>query len=67
MADLVADLGDKCDRRSKELLKAIDALEEIQAILLKSRKPIEKERLIWTCQKALDQIDMIEENGGRHG
>jgi len=67
MADLVNNLSDRCNRRDAQILKAIDALEEVRNILLKSKKPIEKERLIWICQKAIDQVDMIEESGGLYG
>ena len=67
MADLVATLSDKCDRRDIQILKAIEALEQVRDSLTKSRKAIEKERLIWICQRAIDQVDMIEENGGTHG
>ena len=42
MADLVATLSDKCDRRDIQILKAIEALEQVRDSLTKSRKAIEK-------------------------
>jgi hypothetical protein len=63
---IFVDLSEKCDRRTKALLKAVDALEEIRGILVKLRRKDDKLRLLFTiCDKSLDQIEMcIEEEKG---
>lgn len=66
MARLAAELGERCDRRTQALHKAVDALEEMREILFKSRKKWnDKERLLYTiCEKSLEQIEMhVEDNG----
>lgn len=73
IAGIIADLGAKCDRRTKALLKAADALEEIRAILLKSKRKDDKQKLLFSiCNGALEQIDLfvdekIDDRQGRKG
>lgn len=70
MADLVTDLGAKCDRRTAALMKAVDALEEMLSILVKSkRKWDDNHRHLYTiCDKTLEQIETtLEVNGEPNG
>ena len=63
ITNIIADLGAKCDRRTKALLKAVDALEEIQTILLKSKRHWnDKQRMLYLITSgALEQIDLVVE------
>jgi len=61
MPALVAELGEKCDRRNRALLKAVDALEEIMRLVSLSKKKMDdKHRLYFTiCDQALEYINEV--------
>lgn len=63
MNAIIADLSEKCDRRTKALIKAVDALEEIMRLISLNKKKIDdKHRLYFTiCDEALDFIEAIAE------
>ena len=67
MPELLAELGAKCDRRTKALIKAVDALEEIRRLisLSYSKKHMDDKHLLLLriCIEALEQIELqVEEN-----
>lgn len=70
LAMVLVELADKCDKRTKALLHAIDALEEMHKILGKTRRSwTDKHRLMFSiCDKTLAHISTyVEEDPPLNG